>query len=291
QPVFEAIAESAARLTSAFFGATFLVADNMLHLAAMHIPDVRPLDTFTRSYPIVLDDNTLATRVAREGVVVNFSDTETEPSLPHAHRARIRMLGARSMLIVPMVRASATVGMIMAGRQEPGAFTEKQVALLQTFADQAVIAIENVRLFTELDARNRDLTGALERQTATSEILGVISSSPTGVQATFDTIARSAALLCEADLSGVYRFDGELIHFAAQHGRTREEIDAVREAFPQRPGHASATARAILAGAVVQISDASSDSELPGPLRMFRSVLSVPMLRDGRALGTITVAR
>src|SRR5262249_28621587 len=278
QPVFEAIAESAARLTSAFFGATFLVADNMLHLAAMHIPDVRPLDTFTRSYPIVLDDNTLATRVAREGVVVNFSDTETEPSLPHAHRARIRMLGARSMLIVPMVRASATVGMIMAGRQEPGAFTEKQVALLQTFAAQAVIAIENVRLFTELDARNRDLTEALEQQTATAEILQVISSSPTDVQPTFDAIAASAMRLCEAEQGTVFRFDGRLIHVMAHNGGGPREREALQRLFPRPPGRGTVTSRAVLTGAIQQADIAvDPEHEHPEIAAFWGTVLSVPM--------------
>src|SRR6266508_1747099 len=155
----------------------------------------------------------------------------------------------------------------------------------------SVIAIENVRLFKELEARNCDLTEALERQTATAEILSVISSSPTGVQPTFDAIARSAALLCRADLSGVHRFDGELIHFAAQYGRTAEEIEAVRQAFPQRPSRASATARFILSAAVVQIADHHDDPDIVDSLRMFRTVLAVPMLREGRPVGSISVAR
>jgi signal transduction histidine kinase/putative methionine-R-sulfoxide reductase with GAF domain len=135
------------------------------------------------------------------------------------------------------------------------------------------------------------LTEALERQTATAEILSVISSSPTGVQPTFDAIARSAALLCRADLSGVHRFDGELIHFAAQYGRTDEEIEAVRRAFPQRPGRASATARCILSASVVQVVDHHADPGIADSLRMFRTVLAVPMLRDGRPVGSISVAR
>jgi two-component system, NtrC family, sensor kinase len=148
-----------------------------------------------------------------------------------------------------------------------------------------------VRLFKELETRNRELTEALERQTATAEILSVISSSPTGVQPTFDAIARSAALLCRADLSGVHRFDGELIHFAAQYGRTAEEIEAVRQAFPQRPSRASATARCILSAAVVQIADHYADPDIVDSLRMFRTVLAVPMLREGRPVGSISVAR
>ena len=173
QPVFEAIAESAARLTNAFFGGTFLVADGMLNLAALHEPEGHN-EAFVRLYPIPLDEHTVTTRVAREGILVNIADVELEPSLPEAQRKRAGLLGGRSMLIVPMVRDGQTIGMIYAARRAAGAFTEKQVTLLQTFAHQAVIAIENVRLFTELEARNRELTESLEQQTATGEILRVM---------------------------------------------------------------------------------------------------------------------
>ncbi len=135
------------------------------------------------------------------------------------------------------------------------------------------------------------LAEALEQQTAMSEILRVISSSRTDVQPVFEAIARSATALCEADLSGLYPFDGHLIHFGAQHGRTPEEIDAARRAFPQPPSRLSVVARAILAAAVVQVADVSEDPEVADALRMFKTVLSVPMLREGRPLGAITVAR
>ncbi len=112
----------------------------------------------------------------------------------------------------PIVRDGQVIGAIFVGRARPGLFTDSQVELLKTFADQAVIAIENVRLFTELDARNRDLTEALEQQTATSEILRVISQSQTDVQPVFDTIAAAALKLCRASSANVVTFDGELIH-------------------------------------------------------------------------------
>src|SRR5437899_8747189 len=114
-----------------------------------------------------------------------------------------------------MLREGQIVGVINVTGSEPGPYSARQIALLRTFADQAVIAIENVRLFTELEARNRDLTEALEQQTATSQILRVISQSPTNVQPVFDTIAAAALKLCRASSATVVTFDGELIHLAA----------------------------------------------------------------------------
>src|SRR5262249_40740967 len=120
RPVFGAIAESAGRLTNALLGMTFRVGDGLLHLAAIHVPSGErsdAIETLARSYPIPLDENTLATQVAREGIVVHIPDVENDPSLPEAQRQRSRMLGARSQLIVPMVREGQTVGMIVVARR------------------------------------------------------------------------------------------------------------------------------------------------------------------------------
>src|SRR5262249_5386604 len=128
--------------------------------------------------------------------------------------------------------------------------------------------------------------------TATSDILRVISQSPTDVQPIFDAIVASATRLCEADFSGLFQFDGTLIHFSAQHGRTPDEIDAARQAFPQPLGRASVPARAILDAGVVQVGDVREDPEILDALRtLFRTVMAVPMIHDGRPIGTITVAR
>src|SRR5262249_40017719 len=172
-------------------------------------------------------------------------------------------------------------------------FSEQQVTLLQTFADQAVIAIENTRLFSELDTRNRQLTEALEQQTATSEILRVISSSPTDVQPVFDAIAAAATNLCEAENAGVFLFDGRLIHLGAHHRCSDKDVDAVEQAFPRPPGRDSVTARAILTRAVVHMPDLTTDPELNiGSIaERFGATVSVPMLRDGEPIGAITLSR
>src|SRR5262249_16061120 len=139
------------------------------------------------------------------------------PELPRA-------VGFRSVLSVPMLRDSVPLGTISVARAEPGPFSDNQIALLQTFADQAVIAIENVLLFTELQEKNRALTEAhaqvsesLEQQTATSEILRVISQSQTDVQPVFDTIVQSAVELCDAIMGNLQQFDGERMHLVATH--------------------------------------------------------------------------
>ena len=193
------------------------------------------------------------------------------------------------------MRDGKPIGAIVVGRPQPGRFADQQTALLQTFADQAVIAIENVRLFTELQARNSALTEALEQQTATSEILRVISSSPTDVQPVFDIIGESAEKLCAAEISIVSRVDGERIHAVAIHGVSEEGRAVIKRRFPMRMDTRTVTARAIRDRAVVHSIDvlAEPDYETKDAALAagFRGSLGVPMLRDGQVIGAIFVAR
>ena len=167
--------------------------------------------------------------------------------------------GFRAGLGVPMLRDGSLVGVFFLARNEPRPFEHDQIELVTTFADQAVIAIENVRLFKELETKNRDLTATLEQQTATGEILRVISSSPTDVQPVFDTIAESAARLCEAEFCFVFRFDGQLLHFASHHGLTPGAIEAVQRAWPIAPHPGTAAGRSVLDRAVAHIADVHAE--------------------------------
>src|SRR5262249_3414584 len=184
------------------------------------------------------------------------------------------------------------VGVIVVGRSEIGPFPERQIELLKTFADQAVIAIENTRLFEEVQARTRDATEALEYQTATSDVLEAISRSPTDAQPVFETIAQSAARLCNAHFCNVFRFDGHLIHFAASYGASAEFRDKMRRQFEVVPSRGFAAARAILDNAVTEIADLRADPDFDHwRISSGRSVLAVPMRKDGLPIGAIAVVR
>jgi len=203
--------------------------------------------------------------------------------------------------MVPMLRQDAGIGVLALVWQEARAFPSEQLPLLQTFADQAVIAIENVRLFTELQHKNAALTQAhaqvteaLEQQTATSEILRVISSSPTDVHPVFESIAESALRLCTAAHSVVGRYDGQLLHLAAHAHVGAEGVEAMRQLFPLRPSRRILSTRAILDRTVVHLPDVLEDAEYDRTQALAlrnRAALAVPMLRNGEPIGTIFVGR
>jgi PAS domain S-box-containing protein len=252
------------------------------------------LAAFHRLFPMLPTPDVAVGRAILERAIVHFEDVLRESPNPTREAAR-HALGYRAWLAVPMLRDGVPLGVIFCWRSEPRGFTDTQIALVRTFADQAVIAIENVRLFKELEVRNRDLTETLEQQTATSEILRVISSSPTDIQPVFDTIARSAAQLCGAHFCHLFRFDGEQLHFVAHHGLTPEGVEAMSRAFPMTPTRGTASGRATLGAAVAHIPDVLADPDYQygalAKVATYRSLVAVPMLREGRAIGTVNVAR
>jgi len=293
QPVFDIIAQRAGKLCDADVAVVSRFDGTLIELAAIDglVPEgVKMVSTL---FPMKIDAQTVTARVVRNAAVVHIPDVLAEQSYELKDFARAAQY--RGALGVPIVRNREVIGSIFVGRANPGLFADAQVELLRTFADQAVIAIENVRLFKELEARNHDLTEALEQQTATSEILRVISQSQTDAQPVFETIAAAALKLCRANSALVTTFDGELINLAAIANVNPDGADAIRHTYPTRPDRTSANSRAILTCSVVAIPDVLDDAEymvraaaLAGG---FRSVLAVPLVRDRSAIGAISVGR
>ena len=291
QPVLETLIENATRLCGAEWGVILRPDGELFRMAVVYgaSPEFKE---FVERNPLRLGRGSVSGRVALERRVVHIHDVLADPEF--AYTEHQRRGGYRTVLGVPMLREGTLLGVFFICRNEVRPFTERQIELVTTFADQAVIAIENVRLFKELEGRNRDLTESLEQQTATSEILRVISQSQTDVQPVFETVAANALRLCGGMLSNVFRFDGELIHLAASHNVAPEGADALRDAFPMRPGRGGGPARAILTRGIVHIPDVREDPEYVfhgvAQAAEYRSLLSVPMLRDGHPIGVISVA-
>jgi GAF domain-containing protein len=301
QPVLDVVAENAARLCEAKDAVIYRVDGDTLQQVAVYGPipvGQRPLP-FTRGTPTgraVLD---------RKSIHVHDMTAELETEFPNAKPLQ-QISGTRTFLATPLLREGTPIGAIVIRRTEVRPFSEKQIALLKTFADQAVIAIENVRLFKELGDRNRQLTEALEHQTATSEILSVISSSPTDVQPVFDTIVKNAAQLCQGSGASVVRYDGELLYLVAQYNISAEVHEFMQRMFPKRPARQFAMERAVLDSTVIHIPDTYQDTEYRTTLRSeqwvrsqrdlaetgeARALLAAPLLRDGRPIGAIGVNR
>ncbi len=292
QPVFEAIVDSAVQLCGADIGNVTRFDGEWVHLATMHA-DAAGIDRLRKLFPARPSGALASLRSIRDRSVAHIPDVLEDKEYKDKQAARAA--GFRAVLSVPMLRDGQAIGSLSVGRAVPGAFSDRQIALLKTFADQAVIAIENVRLFQELEARNGELMESLGHQSATVEILRVISGSPTDVQPVFDTIAKNAARLCEAQFCFVFRFDGELLHFVAHQGVTAEGVEAVRRGYPMAPSRGSAAARAVLDRSVVEIPDVlvEPDFAFGGAAKVagYRSAIAVPMLRDGLPIGSISVAR
>jgi signal transduction histidine kinase len=293
QPVFDTILANALHLCEAHNGGIFTFDGQAFRIAAAAQLSDEFL-AYLRGAVILPGRETPLRRVGLEPQASHVADILADPSFspPEVYRRE----GMRTSLAVPMLKEGRLVGAFAFHRRNVRPFTEKQIALLETFADQAVIAIENARLFKELESRNRELTEALEQQTATSEILRVIGSARTDVQPVFETIVQSAVRLCNAANAAVFRTDGRMVYHPANYGGSPEALAAVRARYPRPLDMDSPPGIAILTRSVVQVPDIEDPSAVEfvrqvGRLLGFRSVVTVPMLRQGEAVGAIVVAR
>jgi signal transduction histidine kinase len=295
QPVFEALAESAASLCGSVDASIYRRDGDRLFLVAQVGPIPQGV---IGEFFLSLGRGTVVGRSVLDGRTVHVLDLQAMGDEFPEGREHARRLGLATVLAVPLMRAGVGIGSISLRRTEAQLFTPRQAALLETFADQAVIAIENVRLFTELQEKNQALSESLEQQTATSGILRVISQSPTDVEPVFDTIVRNAVRLCDGLSSVAFRYDGRELSILAHHDFSPRAVELIARSYPRPPSAESMSGRAILRREVIHVSDVTAPGPNSGARSRqlgldvgYRAILAVPMLRHGEPVGVINVIR
>jgi signal transduction histidine kinase len=290
QPVFETIIKNAAQLCQSVLSAVYRSDAELVHLVAHDQFSPESVTAVRAAYPVpITSDNVIAVAV-REKRVVHIADVLVSGGYTELQRTS----GYRAILVVPIMRGDVAIGAIAVMQLQPRLFPETQVELLKTFASQAVIAIDNVRLFNELRQRTDDLSESLQQQTATADVLKIISRSTFDLKSVLQTLVESAARLCNADAATVTRQkDGRFIR-AESYGYSPEFIEHLR-ALPVEPGRGSAMGRALLEGKTVQIADVLADPDYTlteaQKLGGYRTMLGVPMLREGLPIGVLTLTR
>src|SRR6516164_7788469 len=296
ETVFHAILENATLICEANFGILQLLEGEAARIAAMHnVPAAfvqhRQREPLLHASPASAIGRAIATRR-----LVHIPDYAADAAYSTRDPAAVKLVelaGARSLINVPMLKDDELIGIISIYRQEVRPFTDKKIALVQNFAAQAVIAIENARLLSELRQRTAELSESLEQQTATSEILKVISSSPGELQSVFQTILTNATRICDAKFGAVYLYDGNLFHCSGEVGSSPDyaEFQRKRGAFRPQPG--THMDRIIRTKQVNVTADATAEAVV-GPVATIggaRSVVSVPMLKDDELIGVVGVYR
>src|SRR5262245_11715166 len=293
QPVLDAMLQTAARLCRAEYALFFRLQGNNYHVAASNNAAAE-LVKHLSDHPIQLDRSSLVGRTALERRTVHLPDCLSDPE--YTRRGDQHIAKYRSMLGVPLTRDGVAIAVITLMRNNVEPFTEKQIDLVTTFADQALIAIENTRLFEEVQARTRDLQESLEYQTATSEVLGVISRSPTSVQPVFGAILDCAVRLCGADLVGICRVYNGQLEAIAFNPSTPDILAVVRESYPRPVDTTSLTGRAVVEARVIHVPDVEAPTA-PASISPvvkglgFRCQLAVPMLRNDQPIGVLASQR
>ncbi|HEY7246327.1 MAG TPA: GAF domain-containing protein [Xanthobacteraceae bacterium] len=290
QPVFDTIAESAVRLCGGQFCVVFRLEGDLLRLRACHGISREGLQAVQRAVPMPVDETTASGHAILHRGIAHIPDVLAEPGYRLLDVAAA--VTYRSILSVPMLHNADPIGAISVARAQPGPFSPPQIALLQTFADQAVIAIENVRLFDAEQQRARELSEALDQQTATSEVLQVISRSAFDLRTVLDTLVESAARLCGTKHCMIFRLEEGLLRAAAAYNTPRDLLQ-LWERSPIPAGRGTATARALLEQSAIHIPDVLCDPEYDfheaQRIGAYRTVLAVPLLRDGMPLGTMVL--
>ena len=291
QPVFDTIAKSAARLCKAQFCHVFRFDGRLVHFEATHgyAPEVTAVAR--SAYPMMPGRGSAAGRSILSGTVEEIPDIHADREYERGHMAEI--MNFRSIVSVPMLKAGHPIGAIALARSKTGHFPKQQIDLLRTFADQAVIAIENVRLFRAEQQRTRELTESLEQQTATSEVLRVISSSPGELEPVFQAMLENATRICEAKFGTLYRFEGNAFHWVAQVGAPLEFAKFLRQRGPFQPPPGTMLDHVLRTKQVRHTADETAEAVL-GPSAQLggaRSVVAVPMLKDDALIGAIVIYR